>query len=1035
MATYFLLHYFLDGWQEWKSIPLQEGAFTIGRMSGNQLVIPDPRLSRYHARLQVADQQIWLMDLGSSSGVLLDQVPIPPNQWTILPIGSIAALGPLSICIHAVPVQPAVAPAPVAPSATIQQPEPAQPSSRQSKRGVMMVVLVMALCLCLAAAGVGAWQLYPRLADLLPGHSPEAVPSAATGDSPQLTEKSLSMAPLTVQSTHNVPASACSFSDEYGVNLSVSPETFPVEDSLTIQTASLSQEMQDELAETYHLDSLTYSVIATTLDGAGRAALQLPAPSPDSRLAVLVDDQFLALLPGAPENGVLSVNPFLGAPGAVDGYPTLAEATLPNRYFVVTPKESASAPPSGHVYLARLAEDPDVESCIPSIWHGNRCRTNQAGSVFVLYWNTEMPASLGGGDHLQAQETIDNLIKNVTRIMSAYQQAGFTNAAISKSNPVYLIISANESEPNYSQKTGNIYLGWSIVSQLAGGDGQCTLAHELFHWIQDDAYVMNAAALVNDRAWWLEMGAENGSFMIDSACIANNLATYGVAEVGGQLAWQATPFHWDWGEGARYVHALQMYISICDEGSNCAITPAEFASLVNAGSYPSSYARDNYYRNASDMALYLLGSKPVFARSSAFIPQNLRTGQGYGDYIWLKAVKGSEIDTSLAETRMRKTAPYEVTVETNIAHGGVYPLWVSNGQGTPFGGSNGYTALPGLLTVSPGPELWYSVDNGIPEFLDGSTELVLGPISDKLGVGLIRLAAAAPDGDQTFKAVVKPLDLSGDWASLLSDTNITYSNCPDNDDPMDAIDLAGFLSGYGTFVPDPAVSDGSHYVWEGSLPEDAGEGTYIDADISVEPEKITLNYFIEIPKPDTSSLLLALLGKGSPGILPARLTAMPNPAQSFALPGFLALTVLCAAGLWSWHRLPQGFSPRWLQPRGFTRALARGIPLALVMLVAGMWLSGCFGIAFWGTFSGTYTFTRVEIASVENLPAEAAEMPGIKWVLSGDGLINYDFHTLLVTEDQDGNETSTEEVCTMEYATKLKTLVGPPDMVTSQETE
>ncbi len=1021
--TRYILHYFVQGAAEWKSIPLQEGAFSIGRSPGNELIINDPNLSRFHGRLQVNPDGVWLIDLESSSGVLLNQAPIPPKQWVPLPPDTTATLGPVSIVIQALETaQPAAVPQPAAaqpamvsvPASAYSNPKPAD--KRRSGRGVLWGVVLVVLCLCLVGIGVGIWRLYPNVSGLLEGGRIPIV-----GGSGLAGETDFVPAPPKVESTQSITAGQGGISDEYGASLAIPAETLPGEEAITMQSASLSADLQTELEKSYQVDSLAYSVQSTNLDGAGRAELRLPAPSPNSRLAVLVDDQYLAIMPGAPENGFFNVQPFLGAPGAVDSYPTLASATLPNRYFVVTPNEGASQPPTGQAHLARPAEQPDVTSCIPNIWRGNRCRTNQAGSVYVLYWNTEMPASLGGGSHLQAEETIDQLIRSVTAIMTSYQQAGFTNAAISGSNPVYLVISMKEKEPNYSQKTGNIYLGWGVVSELLGGKGNCTLAHELFHWIQDDAYVMNAAALVNDRAWWLEMGAENGSYLIDAACIGHTISTYGVAEVGEQLAWQATPFHWDWGEGARYVQAVQMYISICDDGSNCAISPAEFASLTNAGSYPSSLARDDYYRNANDMARFTLGSQPIFGRGDATIPDAFRTGKGFGDYIWLKNTQSSIIDTSLSGTRIRKTGDYEVTVETTISHGGVYPLWVSNGKGSSTGGGEGFTAVPGLLTISPGTPVWYSLDNGIPEYHDGAEELVLGPLSDKLGIGLIRLAAAAHDADKTFKAVVGPLDLSGDWASILSESRAVVMNCPDSDEPMEAIDFAGFLAAYGTFVSDPGVTNGTKYTWEGSLGE-VDADVLAQATILVEPDKIVLDYLIDIPRPTDSSWLP--WPGGSPGV---RLSAAPTNQNT--LPANLALLGFLALG---------GVGTVYLQTSGTNGprlALKRWLPLALVALLAGVWLSGCFGFAFWGTFQGSYTYTHIALAEEQNLPADAAELGEVKWVLDGTASMKYDIHTLVVTEDADGNTTETEETCYIEYTSKLQTLVGPADMVPPPDSE
>ncbi|MDT0167636.1 FtsK/SpoIIIE domain-containing protein [Pseudarthrobacter sp. BRE9] len=52
-------------------VPLRRGSYTIGR-SGTRIVIPDPELSREHARLVVTDTKIMLFDLDSANGTYVD---------------------------------------------------------------------------------------------------------------------------------------------------------------------------------------------------------------------------------------------------------------------------------------------------------------------------------------------------------------------------------------------------------------------------------------------------------------------------------------------------------------------------------------------------------------------------------------------------------------------------------------------------------------------------------------------------------------------------------------------------------------------------------------------------------------------------------------------------------------------------------------------------------------------------------------------------------------------------------------------------
>ncbi|UUL77750.1 FHA domain-containing protein [Pseudarthrobacter sp. Fe7] len=52
-------------------VPLRRGSYSIGR-SGTRIVIPDPELSREHARVVVTDTEILLIDLDSANGTFVD---------------------------------------------------------------------------------------------------------------------------------------------------------------------------------------------------------------------------------------------------------------------------------------------------------------------------------------------------------------------------------------------------------------------------------------------------------------------------------------------------------------------------------------------------------------------------------------------------------------------------------------------------------------------------------------------------------------------------------------------------------------------------------------------------------------------------------------------------------------------------------------------------------------------------------------------------------------------------------------------------
>jgi hypothetical protein len=55
-----------------KMYPLTQAVTNIGRLKGNDLVIPDGRISRRHAQLRLAQPRFMLFDLGSSGGTYVN---------------------------------------------------------------------------------------------------------------------------------------------------------------------------------------------------------------------------------------------------------------------------------------------------------------------------------------------------------------------------------------------------------------------------------------------------------------------------------------------------------------------------------------------------------------------------------------------------------------------------------------------------------------------------------------------------------------------------------------------------------------------------------------------------------------------------------------------------------------------------------------------------------------------------------------------------------------------------------------------------
>jgi hypothetical protein len=91
-------------------LPLSErNEFTLGRISDAQPIMPDIDLtpyqayangvSRLHAVLKKEEDQVYVMDLGSSNGTYLNGVRLKPNESQVLNHGDILSLGKLKLQI------------------------------------------------------------------------------------------------------------------------------------------------------------------------------------------------------------------------------------------------------------------------------------------------------------------------------------------------------------------------------------------------------------------------------------------------------------------------------------------------------------------------------------------------------------------------------------------------------------------------------------------------------------------------------------------------------------------------------------------------------------------------------------------------------------------------------------------------------------------------------------------------------------------------------------------------------------------------
>jgi phage tail-like protein len=111
--------------------PIPRTPFSLGRVAGNDLVLPDPKISRKHARLLVEEDRIHLVDLNSTNGTFVGDARLAPNQPYALRYGEAFQLGRYTLRLEPAPREEAE-PRPEPPEETAAvAPETAEPASEK----------------------------------------------------------------------------------------------------------------------------------------------------------------------------------------------------------------------------------------------------------------------------------------------------------------------------------------------------------------------------------------------------------------------------------------------------------------------------------------------------------------------------------------------------------------------------------------------------------------------------------------------------------------------------------------------------------------------------------------------------------------------------------------------------------------------------------------------------------------------------------------------------------------------------------------
>lgn len=75
------------------AFPLKSGANTIGRRSGNDVIVDDPYVSGSHAEIAIDETGAYLTDVGSTNGTMLNGEPVSANERMTLNGGDEITVG------------------------------------------------------------------------------------------------------------------------------------------------------------------------------------------------------------------------------------------------------------------------------------------------------------------------------------------------------------------------------------------------------------------------------------------------------------------------------------------------------------------------------------------------------------------------------------------------------------------------------------------------------------------------------------------------------------------------------------------------------------------------------------------------------------------------------------------------------------------------------------------------------------------------------------------------------------------------------
>ncbi len=94
-----ILRYGQEG-STWQEFPLEDKEYLIGRADECDIQLQSQEVSRFHATLKVAQQGFWILDMGSTNGILIDGQRLQPNRRVAIKSEQEFIIGPFTLMVE-----------------------------------------------------------------------------------------------------------------------------------------------------------------------------------------------------------------------------------------------------------------------------------------------------------------------------------------------------------------------------------------------------------------------------------------------------------------------------------------------------------------------------------------------------------------------------------------------------------------------------------------------------------------------------------------------------------------------------------------------------------------------------------------------------------------------------------------------------------------------------------------------------------------------------------------------------------------------